>query len=83
MKLSTTIFMLASTLSLVSAVPARPRVSVNKNDIFLRAASCLDLGCDFDTDCYGWRCGDCSSSFKCGCPPEAVSLVPLDKYFLC
>jgi len=32
----------------------------------------MDHPCDFDTDCYAWRCGDCQSNGKCGCPPEAV-----------
>ncbi|CAE7188788.1 hypothetical protein P3342_008999 [Pyrenophora teres f. teres] len=71
MRFITTILALTSALAFTSAAPAPGESSVVRGNIFVRQALCMDHPCDFDTDCYAWRCGNCQSNGKCGCPPEA------------
>ncbi|KAH7399416.1 hypothetical protein BKA66DRAFT_565495 [Pyrenochaeta sp. MPI-SDFR-AT-0127] len=71
MRFFATVFALAATLALTSAAPTPSQSSVDTNNLFMRQASCMDHPCDFDTNCFAWRCGACGTNRKCECPPES------------
>ncbi|KAK4626652.1 Ecp48 [Fulvia fulva] len=73
MKSSILISMAMALLPLSMAMPTTTLPTTPLNPLLdPRQASCTDLTCRRDTDCYGNRCGDCDLNIgKCTCPPEA------------
>ncbi|KAH9882700.1 hypothetical protein J1614_000065 [Plenodomus biglobosus] len=71
MQFTTTIVAFALAIALSSAAPATSPSPAYVGNLLIRQNSCLDHPCDFDTDCYAWRCGACKSNKKCECPPES------------
>ncbi|EOA91825.1 hypothetical protein ACJQWK_03779 [Exserohilum turcicum] len=69
-----TFSVIATLTILLPLAVALPTTSNNANaaKFFERQASCTDMICIQDTDCYGFRCGNCIiETGYCTCPPEA------------
>ncbi|OAG23211.1 hypothetical protein CC77DRAFT_1018038 [Alternaria alternata] len=72
MKVSSVLTALVTLLPLINALPTKSSLAETAKSIFERQASCTDITCIKDTDCYGNRCGNCNVDIGyCTCPPEA------------